>query len=54
MPHVDCLYNNVQTVNTDAIKINSSIEIFNNEITKLQNYEIMYQILLKVLRIYLI
>jgi hypothetical protein len=37
MPHVDCLYNNVQTVNTDPVQINSSVEKFKNEISKIRN-----------------
>lgn len=37
MPHVDCLYNNVQAVNTDPVQINSSVEKFKNEISKIRN-----------------
>jgi len=37
MPHVDCLYNNVQAVNTDPVQINSSVEKFKNEISKIKN-----------------
>lgn len=37
MPHVDCLYNNVQAVNTNSVQINSSVEKCIKEITKIRN-----------------
>ncbi|KAE9522751.1 hypothetical protein AGLY_016860 [Aphis glycines] len=37
MPHIDCLYNNVQAKNTDAVQIQKSIDCFNKEILKIRD-----------------
>lgn len=37
MPHTDCLYNSVQSRNTDPVQVNNSVNIFMNEIKKIYN-----------------
>lgn len=37
MPHIDCLYNSVQSKNTEPVQINNSVNIFIKEIKKIRN-----------------